>query len=90
MFDNVDEILNEVPVNTEKLSYFSNYHAYRHWTELMKIAYLATCGIPKYDVQMNNELRAILLNNIVNVDDLKDVLPKNLGLTEMQSLMGDM
>ena len=52
----------------------------------MKIAYLATCGIPKYDVHMNNELRAILLNCIVNVDDLKDVLPGNLGLTEMQSL----
>lgn len=90
VFDNVDEILNEVPVNTEKLTYFSNYHAYRHWTELMKIAYLATCGIPKYDVQMNNELRAILLNCIVNVDDLKDVIPSNLGLTEMQSLIGGM
>ena len=90
VFDNVDEILNEVPVNTEKLTYFSNYHAYRHWTELMKIAYLATCGIPKYDVQMNNELRAILLNCIVNVDDLKDVIPSNLGLTEMQSLASGM
>ena len=90
VFDNVDEILNEVPVNTGKLSYFSNYHAYRHWTELMKIAYLATCGIPKYDVQMNNELRAILLNCIVNVDDLKDVIPSNLGLTEMQSLASGM
>ena len=88
VFDNVDTILNQVPVDTEKLSYFSNYHAYRHWTELMKIAYLATCGIPKYDVHMNNELRAILLNNIVNVDDLKNVIPRNLGLTEMQSLIG--
>ena len=86
VFDNVDAILNEVPVNTEKLSYFSNYHAYREWTELMKVAYLATCGIPKYDVQMNNELRVILLNNIVNDDDLKDVIPSSLGLKEMQSL----
>lgn len=86
VFDNVDTILNQVPVDTGKLSYFSNYHAYREWTELMKIAYLATCGIPKYDVQMNNELRLILLNNIVNIDCLKGVIPSNLGLTEMQSL----
>jgi len=86
VFDNVENILNEVPVNTKKLSYFSNYHAYRQWTELMKIAYLATCGIPKYDVQMNNELRAIILNCIINVDSLKPIIPENLGLLEMRSL----
>lgn len=60
VFDNVDTILNEVPVDEAKLSYFSNFHAYRLWTNLMKISFLATTGIPKYDVNTNNALRSVL------------------------------
>lgn len=86
VFDNVDTILNQVPVDTKKLSYFSNYHAYHQWTQEMKVAFLATCGIPKYDVSMNNELRNILLNCIVRVDDLKQVITNSMGLASLKSL----
>ncbi|MCM1520066.1 MAG: putative virulence factor [Lachnoclostridium sp.] len=86
VFDNVDVILNQVPVDTEKLSYFSNYHAFREWTDMMKIAFLATCGIPKYDVVMNNELRNVLVKYIVDNDNLKPMLKPEYGLSELATL----
>lgn len=74
MFDNIEAILNEVPVNREKLQYFSNYRIYRLWTERMKLAYLAKGGVPNYDVDANNALRIIILNRIINVPELKPLI----------------
>lgn len=86
VFDNVDKILNENNVDTTKLEYFSNYHAYKQWTQMMKIAFLATCGIPKYDVNANNELRRVLVNCLLNSEDLKSVIDDSMGLANMKSL----
>lgn len=86
VFDNVDVILNQVPVDTDKLSYFSNYHAFREWTDMMKIAFLATCGIPKYDVNMNNELRGVLVKYIIGQPDLKPLMRDEYGLNELRTL----
>ena len=73
VFDNVDAILNQNPVDREQLSYFSNYHAYCHWTDLMKLAYLATCDVPNYDVQANNALREVIMS-ILKKDVLRSLL----------------
>lgn len=80
VFDNIDNILNKVPVDNQKLSFFSNYHAYRMWTEQMKIAFLATCGIPKYDILMNNELRKTMEHYILDVKDLQPLLDQSCEL----------
>lgn len=74
VFDNVDQILNQSPVDTERLSYFSNYHAYREWTDMMKIAFLATCNRPSYKIEANNALREILLTYILNNEALQSKL----------------
>lgn len=74
MFDNLEEILNEVPVNPEKLQHFSNYSTYRLWTERMKVAFLAICGVPNYDVNANNALKALFQNSIIGIDELKPLI----------------
>lgn len=83
VFENIDKILNQVPVDSEKLAYFSNYHHFRQWTQNMKVGFLATCEIPKYDINMNNELRAIILRNLFDpsaLHDLVDKSPRLLGI----------
>lgn len=85
VFDNVDTLLNEVPVDTERLSYFSNYHSYVQWIEFMKIAFMATCGIPKYDRVMNDALRTILLDDIVKQSALSQYVQSNTNMSRLQN-----
>lgn len=85
-FDNVDKILNEVPVNKEKLKSFSNYQEYCKWVELMRISFLTTQGIPKYDVNMNNALRTIFIRYIFNQEALSDMVLKNKILQSLESI----
>lgn len=87
VFENIDKILNQVPVDSEKLAYFSNYHNFRTWTQNMKIGFLATCEIPKYDVNMNNELRAIMLHSIFDSRDLHTLVEKSPRLSEIEAEM---
>lgn len=86
VFDNVDTLLNNVPVDTEKLSYFSAYHSFREWTDMMKIAFLATCGIPKYDVAMNNALRGVITRYITSQPDIQPCLRPEHALTSLTTL----
>jgi hypothetical protein len=81
MFDNLEEILNEVPVNRDKLQHFSNYSTYRLWTERMKVAFLAICGVPNYDVNANNALKALFQNRIVGVNELKPLIASDMDIT---------
>lgn len=87
VFENIDKILNNVPVDGEKLAYFSNYHNFRTWTQNMKIGFLATCEIPKYDVNMNNELRAIIIRNIFDSPALHAQVEKSPRLCEIEKEM---
>ncbi len=77
VFDNIDTILNQVPVDQEKVALFSNYHAYKEWTEMMKVSFLATCGIPKYDVNANNALRDILEHSILKNEVLAEMIEQD-------------
>lgn len=85
-FDNVDKILNEIPVDRNKLRYFSNYMEFYNWTELMKVSFLATQGIPKYDVNMNNALRNLFVNDIILQEVLKDLVDDSKILQSLSSL----
>lgn len=75
-FDNVDKVLNELPVDLTKLQNFSNYEEYRKWMNRIKISFLATQGIPKYNVDMNNALRKVLQDNIVDQEPLAEMVRK--------------
>ncbi|MBQ9721957.1 MAG: hypothetical protein IJV84_00340 [Bacteroidales bacterium] len=85
-FDNVDKILNEIPVDRNKLRHFSNYMEFYNWTELMKVSFLATQGIPKYDVNMNNALRNLFVNDIILQEVLKDLVDDSKILQSLSSL----
>lgn len=87
VFENIDKILNQVPVDSDKLAYFSNYHNFRTWTQNMKVGFLATCEIPKYDIDMNNELRAILLRTIFDSEALQPLVDKSPRLREIETEM---
>lgn len=86
VFENIDTILNAVPVDPVKISRCSNYHAYKQWTEMMKVAFLATCGIPKYDVNANNALRDILVNAILKEPSLAELFAGEADTYGMKSL----
>ncbi len=86
IFDNVDKILNEIPVDRNKLKHFSNYQEYYKWTELMKVSFLATQGIPKYDVNMNNALRTLIVTGIVEQADMRDLVESSEILQSLQSI----
>lgn len=88
-FDNVDKILNEVPVDKNKLKYFSNYQEYYKWTELMKISFLATHGIPKYDIAMNNALRTLIVSQLIKQESMQDMVNANTMLQSLKSVTSD-
>lgn len=85
-FENVDKILNEVPIKKEKLEFFSNYQEYYKWTELMKVSFLATQGIPKYDVVMNNALRTLIVASIMQKEGLEELVKCNTILQSLQTI----
>ncbi|MBP3298165.1 MAG: hypothetical protein J6L73_00595 [Muribaculaceae bacterium] len=87
VFENIDKILNNYPVDRDKLAYFSNYHNYRSWTENMKVGFLATCEIPKYDVNMNNELRAIMLRTLFDSPDLHELAEQEPDMLDVEGEM---
>lgn len=74
IFDNFEEI--ESYENHEKRQHLSNYRTFKLWTERMKVAYLAICGVPQYDVNANNALKAIFQNRIVGEEALKPLIVK--------------
>lgn len=86
-FENVDKILNEIPVDVNKLAHFSNYQEYSRWIDCLKLSFIATNGIPKYGAE-NDALREIFLQWIVNQEGLKDLVAENeklQALTFMQA-----
>ena len=80
------QILNEIPIDRNKLRHFSNYMEFYNWTELMKISFLATQGIPKYDVNMNNALRNLMLDEIICQASLKNLVEGSSKLQSLSSL----
>ena len=52
----------------------------------MKVSFLATQGIPKYDVNMNNALRNLFINDIILQEVLKDLVEGSKILKSLSSL----
>jgi hypothetical protein len=56
----LSELLNQRPLNVELLKNVPNFSQYVKWKDLIKIAFVATCNTPTYNVDDNNRLREIL------------------------------
>ena len=52
----------------------------------MKVSFLATQGIPKYDVNMNNALRTLIVTGIVEQADMRDLVESSEILQSLQSI----
>lgn len=61
-FERVDDVLNNPESHAGSLDYFSNYASFREWTDNMMRGFLASCDIPKYDIERNESLRAMIVD----------------------------
>ena len=78
-FEQVDVIESEMSDESrEKLQLFSNYNAYRVWTDSMKVAFLAVCDIPQYRIDANNDIRDIIKTRILGNPNLSRLLPEEI------------
>lgn len=78
-------ILTESHQNDSK-KYMSNWTEYQQWIDLMEVSFLATVGIPTYDVAMNDALKVIIDANVVNATDLKQFVTGHKGLNGLVTI----
>lgn len=69
--DNLESILNEIPIDRDKIKNISNESQFYKWNNLMRISFVSSCNIPTYDVLANNQLGKIIEDtNNIKVDNL--------------------
>ena len=64
----------------------SNYAEFKKWTDLMQLSFLATAGIPTYDVAMNDALREVIEKYITTVKALYDNCVANEKLKSLATI----
>ncbi len=67
-------------------SHMSNWVEFQQWMDLMEISFLATIGIPTYDVEMNDALRNVIQKYILDVPALRKSVDSDKELTSMVTL----
>ncbi|MDE6272582.1 MAG: putative virulence factor [Muribaculaceae bacterium] len=70
----------------DQTSHMSNWIEFRRWMDLMEISFLATIGIPTYDVEMNDSLRNILKKYVLDSYALHKYAEANKKLSKLVSL----
>lgn len=68
-FDAVDS--NGGESKPKQSSHMSNWIEFQQWTDLMEVSFLATTGIPTYNVEMNNALRSVIQKYILDAPALQ-------------------
>lgn len=64
----------------------SNYAESKKWADLMQLSFLATTGIPTYDVAMNDALREVIVKYITTVKALHDNCVANEKLKSLATI----
>lgn len=57
---NLPELLNKNPLPKEDIKLLPNYRYYIKWYNSLKVGFVSICDIPNYDVQANEQLKAII------------------------------
>lgn len=57
---NLPELLNKNPLPKEDIKLLPNYRYYIKWYNSLKVGFVTVCDIPNYDVQANEQLKAII------------------------------
>lgn len=58
--ENIQDVMNQNGFNEEEIKNVPRFSHYIKWRNLMKIAFVANCDIPTYDILANNELGSII------------------------------
>lgn len=61
-FEHIDEVMNGNSPQAATLEHFSNYCHYNAWARNLKIGFLASCDIPKFDIEKNERLRQFVVH----------------------------
>ena len=83
-FDIADVKSNSNRIN--QTSHMSNWVEFQQWIDLMEISFIATIGIPTYDVEMNDALRNIIQKYIFDVPALRKNVESDKNLTSLVTL----
>lgn len=67
-------------------SHMSNWVEFQQWMDLMEISFIATIGIPTYDVEKNDALRVVIQKYILDVPALRKSVESDKELTSMVTL----
>ena len=67
-------------------SHMSNWVEFQQWMDLMEISFMATIGIPTYDVEMNDALRNVIQKYILDVPALHKSVESDKDLITMATL----
>lgn len=92
--ESLTELFNELDVADVKspskrsgqTSHMPNWIEFQKWMDLMELSFLATIGIPTYDVEMNDALRNIIQKYILDVPALQESVKSNKELTSVVTL----
>ena len=60
IMENMEDVINNPDSRLDAIKNIPIYGNYAKWINMMKIAFVATCDIPTYDVQANKKLEEIL------------------------------
>lgn len=58
--ENMEEVINNPDNRVSSIRNIPVYGNYSRWLDMMKIAFVASCDIPTYDVEANKELEGII------------------------------
>jgi hypothetical protein len=86
VFEAFDSNIQSTNHQNETKKYMSNWVEYQQWIDLMEVSFLATAGIPTYDVAMNDALKVIIEVNLVNAKALKRFAISHKGLNELVTI----
>lgn len=67
-------------------SYMSNWIEFQQWIDLMETSFIATIGIPTYNVEMNDALRNIIQKYILDAPALRKNAESDKNLTSLVTL----
>ena len=83
--DHLDEVIENLDSNRDKLQLVSYYSSYRKWTDELKVAFLALCDVPDYDPVANKELELIIRSKLLEPEEMAPYLTesiKNLSIAK--------
>lgn len=86
IFGAFDSSIQSPEHHNETKKYMSNWTEYQQWIDLMEVSFLATVGIPTYDVAMNDALKAVIDSKVVNASGLKQFVTGHKGLNELVTI----